>query len=184
MHQDWEGVHDLVVWLHPEVSGLDLLVILPLDKADQAFNLFTIEGVLLWILVGEKIQGLTAVDFLVESRSPKVYSFVLLGKELTQYDWVVELLFGQLRAYCGVHRVFEAWTHFTAVGSEGVSVIVDEVWIGINLVQAIIDRAEVSFLRLIAEAGFSELRWEYMFLQIYLDSSRLRITGFQNFDVN
>ena len=70
------------------------------------------------------------------------------------------------------------------MGPEGVSVIVDEVWIGINLVQAIIDRAEVSFLRLIAEAGFSELRWEYMFLQIYLDSSRLRITGFQNFDVN
>ena len=94
--------------LHPEVSSLYLLVVLPLDKADQAFDLVTIEGVLLRILVGEKIQGLTALDFLVKPRSTKVYSFVLLGKELTQYDCVVELLFGQLRAYCGVHGVFEA----------------------------------------------------------------------------
>ena len=94
--------------LHPEVSGLYLLVVLPLDKADQAFNLLTIEGVLLRILVREKVQGLTALDFLVKPRSTKVYSFVLLSKELTQHDRVVELLFGQLGAYCGVHGVFEA----------------------------------------------------------------------------
>ena len=67
---------------------------------------------------------------------------------------------------------------------EGVSVIVDEVWIGINLVETAIDRAEVSFLRLIAEAGSFEVRWEFTILQIYFDSSRLGITGFQNFNVN
>ena len=67
---------------------------------------------------------------------------------------------------------------------EGVSVIVDEVWIGINLVQAAIDGAEVSFLRLISEAGSFEVRREFTILQIYFDSSRLRITGFQNLNVN
>ena len=86
MHQHCEGVHDLVVGLHPEASSLNLLAALPSDQADQAFNLVAAQGVLLWIFVGEKIQGLSSLHLLEKPRGAEVYSFVLLGKELAQDD--------------------------------------------------------------------------------------------------
>ena len=73
--------------------------------------------------------------------------------------------------------------------------VVVQVWIRVDLVEASVDRTDVTLLRLITETGSLELPWDSAAVHIptnrdsaavliFTDCLRLRIAGAQNLDVH